>query len=143
MKKFVPGIGESDFRLLRESGYDFVDKTFFIGDVLSDSTKVLLFPRPRPAFGKTTNLSMLGHFLRKTDENLAHLFKDFVITNDAKAMAHFQKYPVISVSFKDVKGKTFSAGHVDGIRDQIGCARGLWNTGTCSIQETRSRPRRR
>ena len=47
MKKFVPGIGQSDFRLLREAGYDFVDKTFFIGDVLSDSTKVLLFPRPR------------------------------------------------------------------------------------------------
>ena len=117
MKKFVPGIGESDFRLLRESGYDFVDKTFFIGDVLSDSTKVLLFPRPR-RFGKTTNLSMLGHFLRKTDENLAHLFKDFVIAHDTKAMAHFQKYPVISVSFKDVKGKTFSAA-MSGIREQI------------------------
>lgn len=117
MKKFVPAIGQSDFRLLRESGYDFIDKTYFIRDVLSDSSLVVLFPRPR-RFGKTTNLSMLGHFLRKTDENLAHLFKDFVIANDSKAMAHFQKYPVISISFKDVKGKDY-ADALDGIREQM------------------------
>ncbi len=66
MKKFRAGIGESDFRTLRESGFDIVDKTQFIGDVLDEASKVLLFPRPR-RFGKTTNLSMLGHFLRKTN----------------------------------------------------------------------------
>jgi hypothetical protein len=117
MKKFVPAIGQSDFRLLRESGYDFVDKTNFIRDVLADSSLVLLFPRPR-RFGKTTNLSMLGHFLRKTDENLAHLFKDFVVANDPKAMAHFQKYPVISVTFKDVKAKSHAEA-LESIREQI------------------------
>jgi hypothetical protein len=117
MKKFVPGIGQSDFRLLRESGYDFVDKTFFIRDVLEDSSLVVLFPRPR-RFGKTTNLSMLGHFLRKSDENLAHLFSEFVIATDTKAMAHFQKYPVITITFKDVKGKTY-ADMMLGIRRQI------------------------
>lgn len=120
MKKFIPGIGQSDFRLLRESGYDFVDKTHFIGDVLNDSSLVALFPRPR-RFGKTTNLSMLGHFLRKSDENLFHLFKDFVIANDSAAMKHFQKYPVVSVTFKDVKGKTFAEA-MSGIRHQIAMA---------------------
>jgi hypothetical protein len=59
--------------------------------------------------------------LRKTDEHLAHLFKDFVIAEDAKAMAHFQKYPVVSVTLRDVKGKT-SAEMLDGMRDQLAAA---------------------
>ena len=117
MKKFVAGVGESDFRSLREGGCDFVDKSFFIQDVLRDSTKVLLFPRPR-RFGKTTNLSMLEHFLRKTDENLLHIFDGLMVTRDAEAMKHFQKYPVISISFKDVKGQTLSQ-IMAGIREQI------------------------
>jgi len=117
MKKFVAGVGESDFRSLREGGCDFVDKSFFIQDVLRDSTKVLLFPRPR-RFGKTTNLSMLAHFLRKTDENLLHIFDGLMVTRDAEAMKHFQEYPVISISFKDVKGQTFDAA-LAGIRSRI------------------------
>jgi len=106
VKKFVAGIGESDFRTLRESGFDIVDKTFFICDVLADSSKVLLFPRPR-RFGKTTNLSMLGHFLRKTDDDLSSLFAGLAVSRDPKTMAHFQKYPVLLVTFKDVKAETF------------------------------------
>lgn len=117
MKKFVPGIGESDFRNLRESGFDIVDKTFFIRDVVADSSLVLLFPRPR-RFGKTTNLSMLGHFLRKTDDDLSRLFAGLDVSRDPKTMAHFQKYPVLLVTFKDVKAETW-AGVMSGIRAQI------------------------
>ena len=106
MKKFVAGVGESDFRTLRESGFDIVDKTFFIRDVIADSSKVLLFPRPR-RFGKTTNLSMLGHFLRKTAEDLSSLFAGLDVSRDPKTMAHFQKYPVLLITFKDVKAETF------------------------------------
>lgn len=117
MKKFVPGVGQSDFRALREAGFDFVDKTFFIRDVLADSSLVLLFPRPR-RFGKTTNLSMLGHFLRKTDEDLSRLFAGLDVSRDPKAMAHFQKYPVLLVTFKDVNAKTWAEALV-GVRQQI------------------------
>ncbi len=117
MKKFIPAVGESDFRSLRIAKYDFVDKSFFISDVLADSSKVLLFPRPR-RFGKTTNLSMLGHFLRKSNEDLTWLFDGLVVTRDANAMAHFQKHPVVSVSFKDVKAETFADAMAD-IREQI------------------------
>jgi len=53
--KFVPGIGLSDFRKLRESGAGDVDKTDWICQILQDQTEVLLFPRPR-RFGKTLNL---------------------------------------------------------------------------------------
>ena len=117
MKKFVAGIGQSDFRQFREAGFGYVDKTKFICDVLEDPSLVLLFPRPR-RFGKTINLSMLGHFLRKTNENLLHLFEGLDVTRDAGAMAHFQKHPVVFVTFKDVKAKTFASA-MTGIREQV------------------------
>ncbi|MBK9263636.1 MAG: AAA family ATPase [Polyangiaceae bacterium] len=117
MKKFRPAIGYSDFRELREAGLSYVDKTSFITEILDDSSKVLLFPRPR-RFGKTINLSMLGHFLRKTNEDLLPLFAGLEVTKNAETMAHFQQYPVIFATFKDVKAKTF-ADALDGIRAQI------------------------
>ncbi len=115
--KFRPAIGESDFRKVRESGAGYVDKTAFIRDVLEDNASVLLFPRPR-RFGKTLNLSALAYFLRKTDEDLTHLFDGLEVTRDASSMAHFQKYPTIFVTFKEVKAKTFAAA-IEGIREQI------------------------
>ncbi|MEZ4302063.1 MAG: AAA family ATPase [Polyangiaceae bacterium] len=104
--KFVPAIGESDFRKLRELGAGYIDKTGFVCEVLGDMSAVLLFPRPR-RFGKTINLSTLGYFLRKTDEDLSALFEGLSVTRDAEAMRHFQKYPTLSLTFKDVKAKTF------------------------------------
>ena len=117
MKKFIPGIGESDFRLFRESDYSFVDKSWLISDILADSTKVLLFPRPR-RFGKTISLSMLGHFLRKTKEDLSSLFEDLSVWQDERARKHFQRHPVISVTFKDVKADSFER-TLSGIGNQI------------------------
>lgn len=117
MNKFVPAIGESDFLLLREAGYGYVDKTSFARDLLADSSKVLLFPRPR-RFGKTLALSMLNHFLRKSDRDLSHLFAGLDVTRDAPAMRHFQKHPVLFVTFKDVKAKTFDEA-LQGIAKQV------------------------
>lgn len=117
VKKFIPAVGEADFRSLRRSNYGFVDKSFFIRDVVSDSSKVLCFPRPR-RFGKSTNLSMLGYFLRKTDEDLTDIFEGLEVTRDADTMKHFQKYPAISISFKDAKGTTFAEA-IAAIREQI------------------------
>lgn len=96
MRKFIPAVGQPDFRTLRRANYGFVDKSSFIRDVVADSSLVLCFPRPR-RFGKTTNLSMLGHFLRKTDENLMDLFADLEVARDPETMKHFQKYPVIEL----------------------------------------------
>ncbi|MBK8257716.1 MAG: AAA family ATPase [Polyangiaceae bacterium] len=115
--QFVPAIGQSDFRSLREAGLGYIDKTDFIAQVLADPSVVLLFPRPR-RFGKTINISALGHFLRKTDEDLSHLFEGLAVTRDPKAMAHFQKYPTLFVTFKDVKATSYAAA-VAAIRDQV------------------------
>ena len=117
MKKFIPPVGEADFRNLRRANYGFVDKSFFIRDVLADSSKVLCFPRPR-RFGKSTNLSMLGYFLRKADENLTDIFDGLEVTRDPDTMKHFQRYPVITISFKDAKGATFVSA-MKSIREQV------------------------
>ena len=101
-------IGISDFRKLRTQGFAYVDKTSFIVDVLTGSAEVKLFARPR-RFGKTMNLSTLRHFLERSDEDVTPLFEglDVWCAGDA-VRAHFQRYPVISLSFKDVKAGSFA-----------------------------------
>ncbi len=56
-------IGQSNFRNIIEGGFEFVDKSLFIQDILDD-TEIILITRPR-RFGKTLNLSMLQHFFAK------------------------------------------------------------------------------
>src|SRR5438045_3700862 len=101
-------VGNSDYRRLREEGAYFVDKSRLILEVLGDSSDVIVLPRPR-RFGKTTNLSMLRYFLERSPEDLSHLFTGLEVWNHPEARAHFQKYPVLYITFKDVKGKTWEA----------------------------------
>ncbi len=95
-------IGLSDFRKLRESGYTYVDKTALVEDILRDTTEALLLPRPR-RFGKTLNLSMLRYFFEKREEDLSPLFTGLAVASSDVAKPHFQRYPVIFLTFKDVK----------------------------------------
>lgn len=99
-------LGISDFRKLRESGALYVDKTDFITQVLAASRVAVLVPRPR-RFGKTLNLSTLRCFVEKTHEDRSALFEGLAVWGSAEARAHFQRYPTISMTFKDVKGRTF------------------------------------
>ena len=96
--------GTSDYRKLREGNFTYVDKTSFIVDVLQSGSEVLLFTRPR-RFGKTLNLSALRHFLQQSEEDLTGIFEDTYIWNafDGEYRVHFQKYPVIWLSFKEIK----------------------------------------
>ncbi len=99
-------IGTSDFAALREPGVLLVDKSDLINKVLSDPYQTMVFPRPR-RFGKTTNLSMLGYFLGKSDQDHGALFQDLSIWRSTEARRHFQRYPLISLTFKDVKCATW------------------------------------
>lgn len=114
---FIPPIGLSDFRALREAGAGYVDKTGFISQVLADPAQVVLFPRPR-RFGKTLNLSALAHFLEKGSDDLSHLFQGLAVWNDPAARAHFQQHPVILVSFKDIKAGSYEL-TLQGVRDAL------------------------
>ena len=95
-------IGISDFRIVREAGYHYVDKTALIDDVINENASVLLVPRPR-RFGKTLNLSMLRHFFDKRADDLRPLFEGLAVASSEDAWAHFQRYPVIFLTFKDIK----------------------------------------
>ena len=99
-------IGKSDFASLREGNYYYVDKSFFIEEVIQEGAEILLIPRPR-RFGKTLNLSMLRYFFEKSKEDRRELFKGLAIEKSEEAWKHFQKYPVIFLTFKDVKANRF------------------------------------
>src|ERR1700730_8987486 len=77
-------LGPSDFATLREPGVLLVDKTDLIRRVVSDTFQTLLFPRPR-RFGKSTNLSMIGYFLGKSDKDHGALFQDLAIWRSQEA----------------------------------------------------------
>ncbi|MCB1118924.1 MAG: AAA family ATPase [Chlamydiia bacterium] len=106
MKKIPKGI--SDFKYLRRRGYEWIDKSLLIRDMIDSSPQVMLFPRPR-RFGKTLNLSMLRYFFERADDNCADLFEGALIQQQDEAYWLEQgQYPVIFLSFKEVKGENWS-----------------------------------
>ena len=94
-------VGVSDYRLAQE--YYYVDKTLMIKDFLDERPMVSLFTRPR-RFGKTLNMDMLRTFFEETSDDTSVYFRDKKIWAAGEAYRAFQgKYPVIFISFKDVK----------------------------------------
>ncbi|WP_029599150.1 AAA family ATPase, partial [Fusobacterium animalis] len=104
MKK-IP-IGLSDFKKLIEGNYYYFDKTNFIDEIIKDGSEVKLFTRPR-RFGKTLNMSMLKYFfdIREAEEN-RKLFKNLYIERTENFKEQGQ-YPVIFLSLKDLKARTW------------------------------------
>lgn len=99
------GIGVSDFKDIIEQEYFYVDKTKFIEEISENGAIVQLITRPR-RFGKTLNMSMLRYFydISGKDAN-RKLFKNLYIENSA-TIEEQGKYPVIFISFKDIKALT-------------------------------------
>lgn len=95
-------IGISDFKLLIEGGYVYVDKTLFIRELIEIGAQVTLIPRLR-RFGKTLNLSMLRYFFEKSSSDTSHLFSSLNIWKDPKYRQLQGQFPVIFLSLKDVK----------------------------------------
>lgn len=95
-------IGVSDFKSAT-TNYYYVDKTLLIRDFLNAIPMVSLFTRPR-RFGKTLNMDMLRVFFEKTSDNTSIYFKDKYIWQCGDYYTKHQgQYPVIFLSFKDVK----------------------------------------
>ena len=99
-------IGVSNYRDAC-TNYYYVDKTLLIKDVLDERAKVSLFTRPR-RFGKTLTMDMLKTFFEKSGENTSVLFQDKDIWECGEEYRKHQgKYPVIFLTFKDVKCETW------------------------------------
>ena len=112
-------LGISDFKEFIDEGCYFVDKTHLIAYLINNPDKVHLITRPR-RFGKTLNLSMIRYFLeaptppkgpkwltrlrlRRVLPSNAYLFKDRLIASHPRCTEFMGQYPVIQLSFKNVK----------------------------------------
>ena len=108
MKKLPLPIGISDYRKA-SSEYYYVDKTLMIRDFIDERPQVSLFTRPR-RFGKTLNMDMLRTFFEISDEDTSIYFRNKKIwACGAEYQAYQGKYPVIYVTFKDVKCETWES----------------------------------
>ena len=101
-------IGISDY-VRAQSDYYYVDKTMLIKEFLDQKPLVSLFTRPR-RFGKTLNIDMLRVYFEMTDEDTSKYFEDKNIWKCGKDYRlHQGKYPVIFLTFKDVKFDSWQA----------------------------------
>ena len=102
------GIGIDDFREIILTNSFYVDKTKFIEELEKDTSKVQLITRPR-RFGKSLNMSMLKYFynIENRDEN-RKLFSNLYIEK-SPIFSEQGKYPVIFLSFKDIKAENLDS----------------------------------
>jgi hypothetical protein len=125
-------VGTDEFYDLVVNSDVFVDKSLMIKELLEDSGKVILITRPR-RWGKSLNMDMLRKFFeievdekgkplpleQKINNKLflggtvdlgikgKRILKPLKINSNEYAMVQQGNYPVISISFKDVKGSNY------------------------------------
>ena len=100
------GIGIQEFGKIIEKNCFYVDKTSFIKEWWESEDDVTLITRPR-RFGKTLNMSMLEHFFSIQYADRGDLFEGLSIWEEEKYRKLQGIYPVISLSFANVKEKDF------------------------------------
>ena len=99
-------IGIQNFYELREDNYFYIDKTEFIKNWWENGDRVTLITRPR-RFGKTLNMSMLENFFSVQYANRGDLFEGLFIWQEEEYRNLQGTYPVISLSFANVKEKEY------------------------------------
>lgn len=105
MKKAV-GLGLQDFEHVIEVKNFYIDKTRFIPEWWNNNDGVTLITRPR-RFGKTLMLSTVEKFFSNRVENNAELFDGLEVSKDASMMEECGKWPVLFVSFANIKSESF------------------------------------
>ena len=100
------GIGHQDFEEIRIKNNFYIDKTMFIREWWERNDIVTLITRPR-RFGKTLNMSMLEQFFSVKYAGRGELFEGLRIWKDEKYQELQGTYPVISLSFANVKGEDY------------------------------------
>lgn len=102
----VVAIGAQDFASIRENGYFYVDKTGFIKEWWENGDAVTLVARPR-RFGKTLNMSMAEQFFSNQYAGRGSLFEGLAVWEEEKYRRMQGTFPVLSLSFAGVKGRTY------------------------------------
>ena len=100
-------IGIQDFGDLIRNEYFYIDKTAWIREWWESGDLVTLITRPR-RFGKTLNMSMLEYFFANRHEQDQSLFEKLEIWKDPKYRKLQGTFPVISLSFANIKEKRYA-----------------------------------
>ena len=100
------GIGTQSFEKIREYQYFYVDKTNFIKEWWENGDDVTLITRPR-RFGKTLTINMVETFFSVNYAGREDIFKDLSIWQEEKYQKLQGTWPVISLSFANIKGFDF------------------------------------
>lgn len=106
-------IGCQDFETIRRENYFYIDKTSFIREWWERGDSVTLITRPR-RFGKTLTMSMTEHFFSVSSAGKTQLFEGLSIWEQEKFRRLQGTYPVISLSFANVKESNY-----DGVKYSI------------------------
>ena len=101
-------IGCQDFETIRRENYFYIDKTSFIQEWWERGDSVTLITRPR-RFGKTLAMSMTEHFFSLSSAGKASLFEGLSIWEQEKFRRLQGTYPVISLSFANVKERDYKS----------------------------------
>ena len=96
------GIGWQDIEMIRSRNYFYIDKTAFLSEWWESGDSVTLLTRPR-RFGKTLNMSMTEQFFSVKYAGRGELFEGLSIWETEKYRKLQGTYPVISLSFANVK----------------------------------------
>lgn len=100
------GIGIQSFEKLIKNHCFYIDKTYFIKEWWENQDEVTLITRPR-RFGKTLNMDMLEHFFSIRYKDQGDLFEGLSIWKEERYRELQGTYPVIALSFADVKASSF------------------------------------
>ena len=100
-------IGIQNYRTIIENNYFYVDKTSFIKEWWDGGDSVTLITRPR-RFGKTLTMSMVEQFFSVDYTDRGDLFEGLSIWKEESYRKIQGTYPVISLSFANVKEKTYA-----------------------------------
>ena len=114
----VISIGNQDFISIRKNNCFYIDKTDFIREWWENQDSVTLITRPR-RFGKTLNMSMTEYFFSVNYSDLGQYFEGLSIWKEERFRELQGTYPVISLSFADIKATTFESARMSIIRKLV------------------------
>lgn len=108
-------VGNPNFKEIIERNFYYVDKTVYIRKIFKeDTSKVFLITRPR-RFGKSLSMNTFYRFLKINPKNPDDtsvqdaIFRDTAIYHDEDFCKEYMgRFPVISISLKDVDDNTFA-----------------------------------
>lgn len=116
--KSVISIGNQDFISIRKNNCFYIDKTDFIREWWENQDSVTLITRPR-RFGKTLNMSMIEYFFSVNYSDMGQYFKELSIWKEERFREIQGTYPVISLSFADIKATTYESARMSIIRKLV------------------------